>query len=82
MMNLSLLLNWLLQTLVAFVSTIAFSVIFHAPRRESLCVGVTGGAGWLMYLVCTHLGCGVAALVLGIVVLRRSRKYKEENEDE
>lgn len=61
MMNLSLLLNWLLQTLVAFVSTIAFSVIFHAPRRESLCVGVTGGAGWLMYLVCTHLGCGVAA---------------------
>ncbi len=28
------------------------------------------------------LGCGIAALVLGVVALRRNKKYKEENGDE
>ena len=53
------LLNWLFQTAVAFVSTIAFAIIFHTPRREYLCCGTTGGMGWLVYLICMHLGTGV-----------------------
>lgn len=52
-------LDWLFQTFVAFLSTIAFGVIFHTPRKECLWVGLTGGAGWLVYLLCTHFGCGV-----------------------
>lgn len=53
------LLNWLLQTAVAFVATIAFAVIFHTPRRQYVFTGITGGVGWLVYLVCLHFGMGV-----------------------
>ncbi len=53
------LLNWLLQTGVAFVSTIAFAIIFHTPRREWLYAGLTGGAGWLLYLIASGMGGGV-----------------------
>ena len=42
-------LHLLLQTAVAFASTIAFAVIFHTPRRELLYTGLTGGAGWLVW---------------------------------
>ncbi len=53
------LLHWLLQTGVAFVSTIAFAIIFHTPRREWLYAGLTGGAGWLLYLIASGMGGGV-----------------------
>lgn len=54
-------LNWLFQTLVAFVSTVAFSIIFHTPKREWLCTGTTGAVGWLVYLVTMGLGGGTVA---------------------
>lgn len=50
-----------LQTVVAFISTIAFAIIFHTPRREWLFTGLTGGAGWLVYLLAVNLGSGVVA---------------------
>lgn len=57
--------SWLfqlvLQTAVAFVSTIAFAVIFHTPRKEWLFTGLTGGAGWLVYLLAVKFGSGVVA---------------------
>ncbi len=61
MIELPLLLNWLLQTLVAFAATIAFSIIFHTPKKEYLLTGVTGGVGWLVYLIAMHFGCGTVA---------------------
>lgn len=61
MIELPLLLGWAFQTAVAFVSTIAFAIIFHTPRREYLFCGITGGLGWLGYLICMHLGIGVVA---------------------
>lgn len=61
MNGLPLLLNWLLQTAVAFVATIAFAIIFHTPKKEWIAAGITGGIGWLMYLVAMHFGCGVVA---------------------
>lgn len=57
-MSLSLLLNWAFQTLVAGLSTIAFAIIFHTPRREWLLTAVTGGVGWLVYLISMHIGFG------------------------
>lgn len=60
-MDISLLLNWAFQTLVAFAATIAFSIIFHTPPREYVLTGITGGMGWLVYLVSMHLGCGTVA---------------------
>lgn len=59
MSPLSIALNWALQTIVAFAATIAFSVIFHAPRRELLYTGLTGAAGWLVYVLATAMGSGV-----------------------
>lgn len=55
------LLNGALQVLVAFGSTIAFAVIFHTPRNELLYTGLTGGAGWLVYLLARSSGSGVVA---------------------
>lgn len=59
MINVSLLLYWLLQMGVAFLSTITFAIIFHTPRKEWLCCGVTGGVGWLVYLICVYGNLGV-----------------------
>lgn len=61
MNDLHTLLNWLLQTGVAFLSTIAFAIIFHTPRREWLYAGLTGGAGWLVYLIATGMGGGTVS---------------------
>lgn len=60
-MTLSLALSWAFQTLVAGVATVAFSIIFHTPKREYLLTGITGGVGWLIYLLSLHLGCGTVA---------------------
>ena len=61
MIDFPTLLNWLFQTAVAFVSTIAFAIIFHTPRREYLFCGITGGVGWLVYLICMYANLGVVA---------------------
>lgn len=54
-------LQWAFQTAVAFVSTVAFSIIFHTPRREWLCTGATGAIGWLVYLAAMGLDAGTVA---------------------
>lgn len=64
------LLNGLLQTAVAFAATIAFAVIFHTPRRELLFTGLTGAAGWAVYLLAMGLGSGaVGASFLATLAL-------------
>ncbi|MGI6255578.1 MAG: threonine/serine exporter family protein [Acutalibacter sp.] len=61
MIDFSLVLSWLFQAGVAFLATITFSIIFHTPRREWLCCGITGGLGWLVYLICMSANMGVVA---------------------
>ncbi len=61
MIDFPLLLNWLFQTLVAFAATIAFAIIFHTPSKEYVLTGITGGVGWLVYLIAMHFGCGTVA---------------------
>ena len=43
--------DWAIQTAVAFVSTIAFAIIFHTPREQYVCAGLVGAFGWLIYIV-------------------------------
>ena len=43
--------DWAIQTAVAFVSTIAFAIIFHTPREQYICAGLVGAFGWLIYIV-------------------------------
>lgn len=67
---LHLVLIGLLQTIVAFAATIAFSVIFHTPRQELLFTGLTGAAGWLVYFIAIQSGSGtVAASFLATLAL-------------
>ncbi len=54
-------LTCLFQSIAAFVATIAFAIIFHTPKKELVWTGFTGGAGWLVYLLAIHFGCGVVA---------------------
>lgn len=43
--------DWAIQTAVAFVSTIAFAIVFHTPREQYVCAGLVGAFGWLIYIV-------------------------------
>lgn len=53
-MTLSVLLDWTIQTVIAFVATIAFSIIFHSPKSQYIFAGFTGAFGWLIYIVHMH----------------------------
>ena len=53
MIDLPTLFNWLFQTAVAFVSTIAFSIIFHTPKGMALLRSLPGAwAGWCISSAC------------------------------
>lgn len=41
----------ILQTLMAFLGTISFSILFNVPRKHYIFCGLTGGLGWLVYLI-------------------------------
>ena len=43
--------DWAIQTAVAFVATIAFSIIFHTPREQYVCAGLVGAFSWLIYII-------------------------------
>jgi uncharacterized membrane protein YjjB (DUF3815 family) len=40
-----------IQTLAAFVGTVAFAVLFGVPRKQYIAAGIVGALGWLLYLV-------------------------------
>lgn len=41
----------LLQLLAAYIGTVAFSVLFHVPKRYHFDCGATGAIGWGVYLL-------------------------------
>ena len=41
----------LINILCAFMGTIGYAILFNVPKRFYLCCGMTGAAGWLMYLI-------------------------------
>ena len=41
------------QIVAAFIATVAFSVIYHTPKKYYLFCGITGAAGWLLYCLLT-----------------------------
>ena len=54
--------QFLIQCTVSFVATLAFSILFHAPKRQYVACGATGMAGWGVYWLSVQLG---ASVVLG-----------------
>lgn len=49
-----LLVNSTIQFFVAAIASIAFAILFTAPKRELAFCGFTGGLGWLVYYVMTN----------------------------
>lgn len=58
------------QFLVAMIATIAFAVLFSAPKNELVFCGLSGGIGWLCYYLITSAGFGpVLACLVGTFIL-------------
>ena len=50
----AVLLDFAIQTAIAFISTIAFAIVFHTPRQQYAFAGFVGAFGWLIYIVYVH----------------------------
>lgn len=64
------------QMLAAFVGTMAFAVLFGAPRREYVAAGIIGSVGWGLFLVLTRfcsIGATVAIVLSTVVICMLSR---------
>ena len=49
----------LIQTAMAVIGTISFSILFGVPRRHYTACGIIGGVGWLVYLLSLKAGCSM-----------------------
>ena len=50
----------IIQFIVCFLATLSFAIIFSAPKRQLIYCGLTGAAGWLVYLLLFHNNAGIA----------------------
>jgi len=75
MIDFDLLLQWFVQLLIAFVSTLAFSFIFHTPHKQRIFIGITGGLGWITYVAASFFGIetAVASFIAALVITWISR---------
>lgn len=62
--------NFVLQFMMAVTATIAFAILFYAPKKELGFCGFTGGFGWIVYYCLTQNGIhSVAASFLATLCL-------------
>lgn len=64
------------QFLAAFVGTLAFAVLFGAPRSQYFVAGLIGAVGWIFYLMLTRsgiTGAGVGVVLSTVLVCICSR---------
>lgn len=47
----------LLETSMAVLGTMSFSVLFGVSRRHYLACGICGGVGWMTYFLLQWMGC-------------------------
>ena len=72
----------MVRTVLAFVGTIAFALLFGVPRKYLFSCGLIGGAGWLLYEVLMAFAGATAteatffATVL-VILLSRLRAVRE-----
>lgn len=64
------------QTLSAFIGTVAFSVIFHVAQKHYALCGAIGAAGWCFFqLLFASLGTVEATFFATVVVMTLSRFF-------
>lgn len=63
----------IIQFVIAMLTTIAFAILFTAPKKEIIFCGLTGAFGWIVYYLFTHngmhlvLASGIATFCLTIL---------------
>lgn len=67
----------IVQFIVCFFATLSFAVLFSAPKRQLVFCGLTGAAGWLVYLLLMHgeAGIGVANLAAALTLTLMARIF-------
>lgn len=50
----------IIQFIVCFFATLSFAVLFSAPKRQLIFCGLTGAAGWMVYLLLIQNNAGIA----------------------
>ena len=50
---------YIIHFAVAVITTIAFAILFSAPKKELIFCGLSGALGWIVYFVMTKAGFGV-----------------------
>lgn len=74
--------NFIINFSFSFLSTVAFGVLTNIPRRALLASGLTGGLGWLAYIILETNGYGLAlanfgaTFVIGCISIFFSRRKK------
>ena len=55
----------IIQFIVGFFATLSFAVLFSTPKRQLIFCGLTGAAGWLVYLLLFNSNSGIGLSNLG-----------------
>lgn len=67
----------MIQVMLAFVATMAFSGLFNVPKEQYLFCGITGGLAWFCYLNVLKMGYSIitASFVATMVLTFVSRFF-------
>ena len=61
--------TYVIQFVFAMIATIAFALLFCAPKKELVFCGLSGALGWIVYYIrnpaTVYLLCGIFPLVPG-----------------
>ena len=47
--------TYVIQFVLAMIATIAFALLFCAPKKELVFCGLSGALGWIVYLSLIHI---------------------------
>lgn len=62
--------NYIIEFVVSMVATIAFAIVFSAPRAELSYCGISGAIGWIFYsIIATTMGAPTLGNVVGAFAL-------------
>lgn len=67
----------IIQTVVAFLGTISFCILFSVPKKQYIYCGFTGAIAWLCYLLLVSLQLSpvIATFIAAIILTSFSRIF-------
>ncbi|MCB5950850.1 threonine/serine exporter family protein [Enterococcus sp. BWT-B8] len=74
--------NVVINLVFSYLSTVTFGIITNIPRKALNACGITGAAGWMLFIAAKHLEAGevfanfFSAVCIGLLSVYFSRKKK------